>query len=390
MIKNAKAAVWIGQSKLEIIDVQIPEVREDGMLIKVDAVGICGTDIHVYSQKPSHPSILGHEITGTIVATGKNANKNIKSFSGSFKVGQRITLYPWITCGQCVNCLKYGNGACTVCENSFTYGLPYENTGLSGKALYSSDINEFPYLKGGFSEYMYIFPGTYVWRVPDDMPKSIATLLDPLAVATRAMELGTRSPGVLEDSLNTTSTVLIIGDGPTGLLCALAARILGVKTIIVAGGRDKRLQVARKIFKSDYTLNYHLQSLEERKQIIYDLTNGCGADTVFQCAGTPQAFRDGIELMKRLGTLIEVGNIVKPAPVQFDPTKDLCAKHATYIGMSVNTPMAYNKAFNILLNYKKYELDQIFTHKCTLETLDDMLMNNVKNRDYIKGWVDIK
>ncbi len=385
---TCKGAVWSGEKDIRVMDVKLPECKDDGMIIKVNAASICGTDLHVFKSKPSVPTILGHEVCGTIVEMGKNANKTIKCYTGALKIGDRINLYPWITCGTCKSCLRFGVGACGVCENSFVYGLPYECLGMSGKPVMSSSVEETPYIKGGFSEYMYILPGTYVWQVPEEMPASVASLLDPMAVAMRAIELAQRSPGMLEDVLNCNGTALVIGDGQIGALIAACLRKLGVNKILIAGGRDERLKVAQDISKADCTMNYHKQSLEERIEIVNAYTNGFGADVVFQCVGNAQAFREGIELMRSVGTMIEVGNIASVAPIQFDPARDLCSKHATYIGMSVNTPSAFNKAFHMLLSYKELGLEKLLTDRCTLDTLLDTMLNS-NAPSYIKGWVDL-
>lgn len=384
---TCKAAVWTGKKEICVTDVKLPECKEDGMIIKVDAASICGTDLHVFRDKPSVPTILGHEVCGTIVEMGKHANKSIKCYTGTLKAGDRINLYPWITCGTCRSCLRFGAGACGVCENSFVYGLPYECLGMSGKPVMSSSVEEAPYIKGGFSEYMYILPGTYVWKVPDTMPASVASLLDPMAVAVRAVELAQRSPGVLEDVLNCNGTALVIGDGQIGALVAAVLRKLGINKILIAGGREERLSVAQAVSKADAVMNYHKQSLEERRAIVDVYTDGFGADVVFQCVGNAQAFRDGIDLMRSVGTLVEVGNIASTAPVSFDPARDLCSKHATYIGMSVNTPSAFDKAFHMLLNYEELGLEKLLTHRCTLDTLSDTMLNSGAP-SYIKGWVD--
>ncbi len=385
---TCKAAVWVGEEDIRVMDVQLPECRDDGMIIKVEAASICGTDLHVFHNKPSVPTILGHEVCGTIVEMGKNAHKTIKCYTGRLKIGDRINLYPWITCGNCTSCLRFGVGACGVCENSFVYGLPYECLGMSGKPVMTSSMETEPYIKGGFSEYMYILPGTYVWQVPKDMPSSVASLLDPIAVAMRAVELAWRSPGVLEDVLNPASVALIIGDGQIGALTAGCLRMLGVSKILIAGGRTERLKVAQEISNADCILNYHTQSLEERKEIIGSYTGGAGADVVFQCVGNGRAFRDGIELMRSVGTLVEVGNIASTSPIEFDPARDLCSKHATYIGMSVNTPMAFNKAFHMLCKYKELHLEKLLTNRCTLDTVLETMMNS-SDPNYIKGWVDL-
>lgn len=387
MGETCRAAVWVKANDIRVMDVKMPECGDDGMIIKVEAASVCGTDLHVYRNDPSVPTILGHEVCGTIVEMGVNANQAIKCFTGKLHVGDRINIYPWITCGHCVNCLTYGVGACGVCDNSFVYGLPYECLGLGGRPVISSSMEIKPYIKGGFSEYMYVFPGTFVWQVPAEMPNHIASLLDPMAVAMRTVELAQRAPGVFEDSLNFNSTVLVIGDGQIGALTGACAKALGIKNLIIAGGRDERLAIAKEVSGADCVMNYHKLSLEERKEIVDSFTDGRGADVVFQCVGSPMAFRDGIELMKQVGTLVETGNIAEAAPIDFDPARDLCCKHATYVGMSINTPSAFNKAYQALFKYKEMHLERLFTHRCTLDTLLDT-MNDSKNPSYMKSWVD--
>jgi hypothetical protein len=92
-------------------------------------------------------------------------------------------------------------------------------------------------------------------------------------------------------------------------------------------------------------------------------------------------------MMKRVGTYIEIGNLFEAAPVDFDLSRDLCVKHATYIGMCVNTPSAFNKAFGLLKRHKKLGLERIFTHKCTLEGLSGVLKQG-RNKEYVKGLVE--
>lgn len=384
---TCKAAVWCGERDIRVMDVRLPECGDDGLVIKVNAASICGTDLHVYTHQPKVPTILGHEICGTIVEMGKNANRTVKCFTGELKVGDRINLYPWITCGTCPSCLEYGVGASGLCDNSFVYGLPYEELGLGGTASRSASVEEAPYVKGGFSEYMYVFPGTFVWQVPEDMPDSVASLLDPMSVAMRSVEMAQRCPGVFEDSLNLTSTVFVNGDGQIGALTAACARALGVKHVIISGGRKERLELAQKISGADCILNYHEQSVEERREIVNSYTNGRGADVVFQCVGNASAFREAIAFLKPVGTFVEVGNIAESNPAMFDPARDLCCKHATYMGMSVNTPGAFHKGFQMLTKWKELHLEELFTHRCKLENLLET-MNDAKSPLYMKGCVE--
>ena len=359
----------------------MPRVEQDGILIRVEAAGICGSDLHISTETPPFPVVLGHEVTGTIVEMGRRANDVMYVYGEPLKTGDRIVLYPTVTCGHCANCLDYGNGAYSVCEKPFGYGdwFPYQGTGDYERP------ERIPALTGGFSEYMYIYPGTYLWKVPESMPAERAVLLDPLAVAVRTVELAMRCPGTMENCLDETRTALVIGDGTIGALTAFYLRMLGTGRIVVAGGRKKRLEMCGRMAEADLLLNYKTQSLEERKEKIGELTGGRGADVVFQCVGTGQAFCDGLHLMKRLGTLVECGNAMKPSPVTFDPFVDLCAKHATLIGMTVNTPHAFHKAFRILCD-RKENLEQLFTHSCGLEGLAKTMA--VSSSDgYMKGIV---
>lgn len=384
MSKLSKAAVLTDIEKIEVKMLPIPKVKDDGLLIKMDYASVCGSDVHVYRERPPFPFILGHELTGTVVEMGKNANQRINCFYGPLKVGDRIALYPSVTCGKCYNCLTYGNGSYSVCDNAFAYGDPFIPKTID--APYSSRIDEFPYLTGGFSEYMYVYPETYVWKLPDDMSSKTAVLLDPLAVAVRSVELAQRAPGIMEDALNWNSTVAVIGDGAIGTLTAMVARKLGVKNVVLVGGRDEKLALAKEISGADLTLNYNKLSEEDRVDAVMQMTAGRGADIVFQCVGSARAFRDGIALMKRLGTLIETGNAMKPNPTTFDPFADLCAKHASYIGMMVNTPQCFNKSFSMLMD-KNLGIERILTHRCTLDTLNET-MQRCKENNYMKALVE--
>lgn len=378
---KAEAAVFYGDRKFGVEKIQIPKVERDGILIRVDAAGICGSDLHIRTEQPPFPVVLGHEVTGTIVEMGAGANEAMYIYGGPLKPGDRISLYPTVTCGHCANCLDYGNGAYSVCEKPFGYGDWFE---YRGNGDYSREAGA-PALTGGFAEYMYIYPGTYLWKVPEDMETERAALLDPMAVAVRTVELAQRCPGTMENCLDETRTALVIGDGAIGTLVAYYLRLLGTGRVIVAGGREARLNRCNEIAHVDLLLNYKRQSLEERQELVGEVTHGRGADVVFQCVGTGQAFRDGLRLMKRLGTLVECGNAMKPAPVTFDPFADLCAKHATLIGMTVNTPQAFHKAFTVLRD-KGQGLERLFTHACGLQELE-ATMELSHREEYMKGIV---
>ena len=384
---TARAAVWTGKRTMEIREFPIPKAENDGMVLKIDVASICGTDGHLFPQDPPYPSILGHEMTGTVVDLGDNANMSINVFGGPLKVGDRVAFYPWITCGKCLECLTFGSGTCTVCTSSFVYGVPYEMLGIDGTKGIDSDVNNYPHFMGGFAEYLYVFPETYVWKLPEDMPSKVAVLLDPLAVAMRAIELAQTCPGITEEAFNTNSTVAIIGMGPVGILAAVLARLMGVKKIIAIGARKARLDVVKQLADVDEIIDIHAVSPEDRIKMVKEMTGGKGADVVLQCANTPNAFLEGLDMMRRMGTLIEVGNVVDTGTtITIDPAKHICGKHARIIGMSANTPGAFNKAFEILKRHKEIDFTKIYSHETNLDNLGDTI-NKIADKDYVKGLV---
>jgi threonine dehydrogenase-like Zn-dependent dehydrogenase len=370
---------------MKVMELPIPKAKENSAVIKVNATAICGSDGNMFPMTPPYPAIIGHEITGTIVDLGRKANNTLNVFGGPLKVGDRVALYPWITCGKCSNCLTFGPGKCTICENSFFYGAPSELFGVVRPDGINADVNKYPHFKGGFGEYLYIFPETYLWKLPDDMPSEVAALLDPMAVAVRSVELACMSPGVVEESFTTSSTIAVIGDGPIGALCALVSRIMGVEKIIIIGGRNKRLSIAAGLSQADYKINYKETSPEERIKLVKGMTNGKGADVVFQCSNTPAAFVQGLEMMRRMGTLVEVGNMTdKDNDISINVARHIGYKHARILGMAVNTSGAFDKAFHLLLRHKKIDFMKMYTHICSLDTLETTL-NSMKNENYFKG-----
>ena len=177
----------------------------------------------------------------------EQANKAVNIFGGPLKKGDRVVLYPWITCGKCRGCLTYGfrNLYCMrrlfCIQRSILYAWSWGVEGIS------SNVEMYPHFKGGFAEYLYVSPETYMWKLPEDMPSEVAVLLDPLAVAVRAVELTCMSPGVVEEAFTTSATVAVIGDGPVGALTALVARLMGVEKIILIGSKAIKCRLCAKL-----------------------------------------------------------------------------------------------------------------------------------------------
>jgi len=384
MSEKGLASVWVSQNTIEIRSYLIPKIRSDAILLETGACGVCGTDGHLYKQEPPYPATLCHEITGKIVDIGTEANKRMKVDEGSLNIGARVALFPWLPCGNCQGCLRYGPGAMT-CINAYVYGIPFENLGLEGTPPYSSRCEEYPYFKGGFGEYLYVFPGTYLYKIPNDMPWEVAALLDPMGVAVRAIELATTCPGNIEKALSFDSTVVVQGSGPVGLLTAVVAKLAGSKNIIMIGSRRKRLNVAREICDIDLLIDKNEMNVEERIKKIKEFTNGRGADIVFECAGTPEAFLEALEIVGRLGTVVEVGNSMTLGNlVKVDPCRQICQKSIRLMGLSANPPRTFKKGMDVLRNFRKIPFQKLITHEFEVKNVKDVF-HQMGDETYIKA-----
>jgi len=385
MPEKGLASVWTAPGVIEIRSWSVPKVEDDTILLQTGVCGICGTDGHLYKQTPPYPAILCHEITGKIVDMGPEANKKMKIEGGeTLSIGDRVALFPWLPCGYCEGCLRYGPGAMT-CINAFVYGIPFENLRLPGTSPYSSRSEEFPYFKGGFAEYLYVFPGTYLYKIPDDMPWEVAALLDPTGVAVRAIELAMTCPGTLEESIDFDSTVVVQGSGPVGLLTAVAAKKAGAKQIIMIGSREKRLKVASELCEIDLLIDRRKVDVNDRIKKIKDFTRGKGADIVFECAGTPDAFAEALEIVSHLGTIVELGNSMTPGRNVFvDPCKHICWKSIRILGQSATPPRTFRKGMVLLSNFRKIPFDKLITHEVRVKDVKDALQH-MSDKDYVKG-----
>jgi len=238
-VKTGKVVAFIGPCCLETREYPIPDIVDEAILLKIEAAGICGSDGRIIKGTPIEPTCIGHEFAGRIVKMGSRATDSMHVYGGPLKIGDRIVPCPWLTCGACDGCLRYGPGVSMICENGFCYG----GSETIGKSRVSAGVASFPHFKGGFAEYTYLFPGTYVWTIPEHMPSEIAVLLDPMAAAVRAIDMTQTESGAMTEGLNTSSSVVVIGAGAIGTMVALILKIMGVEKVILTNTSQAKLQL---------------------------------------------------------------------------------------------------------------------------------------------------
>lgn len=245
----------------------MPEVKSDDVLVKVGAVGVCGSDLHYYSKGAigdfvvDFPFILGHEAAGEVVAVGDKV-KNLKP-------GDRVCMEPGIPCMACEECLT---GRYNLCKDVRFWATP-------------------PY-DGCLSEYV-AHPAAFTFKIPDNMSYTEGALVEPLAIGLHAANMGEVKLG---------QTVAIIGAGCIGLVTLLAAKAYGATQVIVGDVIDKRLAKAAEF--GAVTVNTANENFSER---VMALTNGRGADVVIDCAGFSATMQQSIKAAKAAGMVIIVG-----------------------------------------------------------------------------------
>jgi threonine dehydrogenase-like Zn-dependent dehydrogenase len=363
------AATLVKPGQYEIKEYPLPEPAPGCVLVKMELSGICGTDKHTFQgyttqyggRKLEFPIIQGHENVGTVAAIGGNGNYS--DFEGiPLRVGDRVVVGANVCCGECYYCRHDFPYYC--CENMTDYG-----NNLSAK--------DPPHLFGGWSQYMYIVPGSFLVKVPDELPSEIAVLTEIFAVSV-GLDRAKQMSAFPNESFRFDDTVVVLGVGPLGICFLMKARMLGAGTIIALDLSDYRLNFAKRL-GADHLVNVGKYSKQERLQIVKDLTNGRGADMVVECAGVPQAVPEALEMLRIGGLLVEAGNFSDLGEVSFSPHRHLCAKNARILGVGGEEPAAYGPGMRQMARYmKKYPLQEFVTHRFGLRDVEAAMQKSIE------------
>ena len=355
---KSKCAVLVDKEKIEIRDVEVPELKE-GILIKVYACGVCGTDPHVYAGRfkaTTYPSVLGHELYGKIIKISENSQ--VECINGKIKVGDIVALVPGKSCGECPYCKELPEEE-QICPHRTTYGL-------------NVPMDQYPVLGGGYSQYAIITNGFKVFKVKEDWKYGYGTLLEPVAVTTKAVEKGLKNS---EKTLNRKLTIVIQGAGTIGLFIAIQLKQMGYNPFII-DIRENRVKTAKHIGIDNAIL---MKNFEETKQFIEDKNMNLGADLVFECAGTLEAFNQSQNLVRRGGTIIEMGNFADTGETNISPSV-ICRSEYKYIGTVLATAKYYKTAEKVLDSVKEF-YDEIINPIYSIDEANDAINNvaNIKN-----------
>jgi len=263
MKKQMLAAVFEGEGKLTLKEVPVPKLeRADQVLLKVDAVSICGTDVHIVEVPPGYiatpNTILGHEFVGTVVEKGANVTH--------LDIGDRVVVNPNDYCGVCTYCRK---NLPNECENIVALGI---------------------HADGAFAEYCRV-SGKVAYKISKDVPVEWAACAEPLACVINGTQKVRVQPG---------ETTAVIGAGPIGLIMAMMFKAAGAGKVIIAEKAPYRLEHARKM-KIGRVVDVNTESL---KDVVMEET-GIGADIVADVVGSQ--LTTAIDLARKGGKVLVFG-----------------------------------------------------------------------------------
>ncbi len=375
MVADVLAATLVAPGRLELRRYPYPTALEPGaVLLRMLASGICGTDKHTYrgetgqyagtdhaSQTP-FPLIQGHENVGEVVATGPGG---AVAFDGSsLAVGDRVVPAPNRSCGTCYYCrLHFPYYFCRSLEN-------YGNSLTSDEA---------PHLFGGWAEYLYIRPGTPVFKVPSGLPTRVAVLTELFAV-THSLDLVRRMPR--PGGFVPGDSVVVVGAGPVGLVHAAKAALMGASTVVTVDPDHRRIALTAELGATDPLVG--AADGDRVAEQVRRCTEGRGADVVVDATGHPASFSPSLGLLRDGGTLIEVGAFVDLGPVPVNPAA-LLGRNLTIVGVAGEDARAYDSTLAMLVeHHRRVPFHRAVTHVFPLEAAERAMETALQAGDAMK------
>lgn len=313
--------MYYSNSDVRIEEKPLPKIAPGELLVRIEACGICGSDVMEWYRKDRTPLVLGHEVSGRIEEVGRQVF--------NYKKGERVVCSHHIPCGKCNYCLR---GHETVCET-----LRLTN-----------------FEPGGFAEFIRLSPlhvEKGVWLLPENISDDEATFVEPLACVLR----GQRKAGGVKDKC-----VLVIGSGISGILHIHLAKFLGARLIIATDIVEYRLTQAKRFGANDVLLS-HDYSPEKLRQ----LNQNRLADMVIVCSGASQAISQALESVERGGTILFFAPTQQGIKIPLPFNELFWRTEITLTSSYAGSPQEYKDALD-LISSAKLNIADMITHRLNL------------------------
>jgi L-iditol 2-dehydrogenase len=313
--------VWYSNRDVRVEERPTPQIGPGELLVRVEACGICGSDVMEWYRLDRAPLVLGHEIGGQVVAVGEGVER--------YKEGDRVTAAHHVPCNTCRYCLS---GHHTVCDT----------------------LRRTNFDPGGLAEYVRL-PAINVDRgvflLPNEVSYQEATLVEPLACVVRAQRVAKVQLG---------QSLLVIGSGIAGLLHIQLARISGVGRIIVTDINDRRLEAARR-FGADFAFQAGTDLPERIRQV----NQGRLADRVMVCTGAQSALRQALQCVERDGTILFFAPTDAGVTVPLSINDLFWRNEVTLTTSYAGSPADYAMAVDLVRDHRTH-MREMITHSLGL------------------------
>jgi len=373
-VRSVKAAVMVAPGRMEVQDLPYPDHLEPGALIvKMEMSGICGTDKHAFrgevtlyggtesEQDMVFPCVHGHENSGIVVEMN-GVGRDIEYSGQKLQVGDRVTNCPNVICGRCWYCRTV---------HAYPYCAQHQGIGMT----YPSD--RFPYIVGGWSEYMYLPPKAWVYRVPEHIPVEYACLVELFVVAA-LLDRGKELAASGGKGFHFGDTVVVQGAGPVGMMMVAKARILGAGKVIVLDASNTKLDMADD-FGADMAIDVSPLIDAELVEMIRGETEGRGADVVVETVGRPDVVRVGLEMLRRGGTYLETGNFADTGEVALNVHRHIAAKNVLLYGNTNHPHDGYYRALEMMWRHRhSFPWERLITHRFRLEQAQEAVEKSLQ------------
>ncbi|MFA5802460.1 MAG: alcohol dehydrogenase catalytic domain-containing protein [Thermoleophilia bacterium] len=334
-----RVAMYYSNRDLRIEEMDVPEIGPGELLVRIEASGICGSDVMEWYRAGKVPLVLGHEVTGEVVGVGEGVT--------DFHAGERVAVTHHVPCMSCHYCVSGHETVCTT--------------------LRSTSFDP-----GGFAEYVRV-PAINVrlgtFRLPDSVSYDEGSFVEPVACVLRGQKQAGVAPG---------SSVLVIGSGISGLLHVMVARALGAGRIIATDMLDFRLDAARRLGAEDTIL-----ATEDVPASFRELNEGRGADIVILCAGAPQAVNQALGAVGRMGTVLFFATTMPEVSIPLAINEFFWRNEVTLTSSYAGSPADCKTALE-LIRAGRVPVAETITHRLPLSDIGHGFDLTVNPQDSIK------
>jgi threonine dehydrogenase-like Zn-dependent dehydrogenase len=327
----------------------IPTLNEGEVLVKIEAAGVCGSDVHMVEGRDPRirlPIILGHEGVGEIVEL--NGEKR-DVYGNPLQIGDKVLWNRGVTCGHCYFCKVKMEPS--LCPHRWVYGI-------------HTSCAEPPYLTGNYGEFLPMAREVDFFKIdPDVDPQALVPASCSGATAAHAFDLSKMESG---------DSVLVQGVGPLGIFAIAFAKSFGASQIIAIGGTEERLKMC-KTLGATLLLNRNRLSVEERKEAVMKVTHGRGVDVALEMAGEPDAMKESISLVRTGGACVSAGFGEPHGTIELDCFRDIGRKNLRHMHMALQ-----------LILSRIQDFKKIITHSFPLAQANDAI-RVMKTKEAVKA-----